>query len=162
MRTILLVPIVVVLVLQTGCGKDLNRPDDLPKLYPVKITVTQEDKPLREATVTLHAKTPVKYGTSSGKTNASGVASLQTYGISGVPVGEYDVTVEKRAVEGAKEVTTEEGLTDFVGGKIYEYVDPKHTKQSSTQFSIEVTEKGAQDTLEVGAPVHNYLGDVAT
>jgi hypothetical protein len=161
MRTIPLLSFIVVLVFQAGCGKDHNRPDDLPKLYPVSITVTQDGKPLEEATVTLYAKTPTKYGTGSAKTNASGVAVIRTYGYNGVPVGQYTVTVEKRGVEGAKEVTMEDGATDFVGGKIFQYVEAQYANESSTPFSIDVTEKGATDTFEVGKPVHVYLGDVA-
>lgn len=161
MRTILLITFVVILAFQAGCSKDPNRPDDLPKLYPVRITVTQEEKPLEGATVTLSSKTPMKYGSCSAETNASGVAVLKTYGFCGVPVGQYAVTVEKRGIEGARESTTEDGLTIQSGGKVFQYVDTQYTNENSSPCSIDVTEKGAKDAFEVGAPVHVFLMDMA-
>jgi len=162
MRAIILFFFIVALSLLMGCGKDLNRPDDLPKLYhPVSVTVTQEGKPLEGATVTLISKTPAKYGTCSATTDASGTATLRTYGYNGVPRGQYAVTVEKRGVEGARESKNEYGETQMVGGKIYQYVDAQYTDEGSTPFSIDVTEKGAKAAFEVGAPVRLYIGDMA-
>jgi len=161
MRRILLFSAAVVLVLQMGCNKDTDRPADLPKLFPVSITVTQEGKPLEKATVTMSAKTPDKYGTCMGETDASGVAVMYTYGFKGAPLGQYVVSIEKRVVEGAKEVKIEpEGIIDHVGGKVYNYVDKKYMGADSPH-GIEVTEKGAQETFEVGAPVHVFLMDVS-
>ena len=162
MRTIFIIfSFIAALSLQMGCGKDINRPDDLPKLYPVSVTVTQEGKPLPGATVTLNSKTPTKYGTCSAETDASGVAVLRTYGYNGAPLGQYTVMVEKRGVEGARETKDEYGTTMMSGGKIYQYVDAKYTNEGSTPFSIDVTEKGAKEAFEVGAPVRLYLGDMA-
>ena len=161
MRIIVLLSFMFVLAFQPGCGKDPNRPDDLPKLYPVSITVTQEGKPLEGATVTLHAKAETKYGTCLASTDASGVAVIRTYGFKGVPLGQYSVTIEKRIVEGAKEIKVEGGTTDYVGGKVYQFVEPDYTKKSSTSLSVDVTETGVNETFEVGSPVHQYLMDVA-
>jgi hypothetical protein len=47
-----------------------GRPVDLPKLYPIRISITQEDKPLEGAIVTLMAKDQSKYGAASGITRA--------------------------------------------------------------------------------------------
>ena len=159
MRIIALLSFMVVLAFQPGCSKDTSRPVDLPKLYPVSITVTQEGKPLEGATVTLHAKAETKYGTCIASTDASGLAVIRTYSYKGAPLGQYSVTIEKRAVEGAKEVVLEGGITDLVGGKVYQFVEPKYTKKSSTSLGVDVTEAGVTETFDVGAPVHQYLMD---
>jgi len=143
-----------------GCGKDHNRPADLPKLYPANITVTQEGNLVEEATVTLISKTPSKYNMSSATTNASGVAILRTYGFNGVPAGVYTVTVSKTSVEGAREVTNEYGESVTTGGKLYQYVDHQYTDEASTPFSITVSEKGIKETFEVGVPVRVFLMDI--
>jgi len=160
MRTILVLAFSVALVLQAGCGKDPNRPADLPTLYPVKITVTQEGQPVTEATVTVTSKTPMKYGSSSTDTDATGVATLRTYGYVGVPAGEYTVTIEKRGVEGARETTNEYGEPEMRGGQIYQYVDAQFASQASSPLSITVTDKGATETFEVGAPGKVFLGNM--
>lgn len=160
MRNALPFLFVFALALQMGCNRDTRRPADMPELFPVSITITAEGKPMEGATVTLIGKTRSKYSSSSAVTDASGVAVLKTYTFEGVPLGQYVVTVEKRGVEGAKEVQID-GITDSVGGKIYQYVDSKYSNEQSSPFSIDVTEQGGQETFEVGKPVHVYLGDVA-
>ncbi|MCL2006226.1 MAG: carboxypeptidase-like regulatory domain-containing protein [Planctomycetaceae bacterium] len=160
MRTFIFFTLSIALLFQAGCGDDPNRPADLPRLYPVKITINQSGSPLEEATVTLHSKTPTKYGTSSASTDSSGVAALRTYGFDGVPLGEYTVTIEKRGIEGGNEVTDEFGGTTLVGGRIFQYVDSQYVRSADSPLSIEVTERGATDTFDVGAPVHIFLGNL--
>ena len=156
MRTIVFLSLSVVLVLLSGC-KDKSRPSDFPDVFSVSITITQEDKPLEGATVTLIAKTPSQYGTASGTTDASGVAKLRTYGHDGVPAGDYAVLVTKQGVENAKESKTLEGLPIMVGGENYQYVDGKFSKESTTTHSISVTNKGAKETFDVGAAVRVFV-----
>ena len=158
MRTLSFFTLAVALLFLSGCGGDKSRPTDLPKLFPVSITITQGDAPLAGATVTLNAKTPSKYGTSSGTTDASGIAKFKTYGYDGVPAGDYTVTVAKVGVEGAKEVVAYEGeAPQMVGGTSYQYVDAKFTK-GDTGLTITVTEKGGKATFDVGAAVKTSLG----
>ena len=158
MRTILFLLFSTTLLFQAGCSKDHNRPADLPPLYPVKITVTQEGQPVEGATVTVNAKTPMKYGSSSTDTDTSGVATLRTYGYAGVPAGEYVVAIERRGIEGAREVMNEYGEPETRGGQIFQYVDAKFASQNSSPLSITVTDKGATETFEVGTPVRVFLG----
>jgi hypothetical protein len=160
MRIILFFVVSIAFLLQAGCGEDASRPKDLPKLYSVNISITQESKPLEGAIVTLSSTTPSTYGMASGTTNASGTATLRTYGYPGVPLGEYKVLVQKVGVEGAKEDKTPEGKPIRVGGKSYQYVDAQYGTESSTAFSISVTEKGVKATFEVGAPVKIFRGNV--
>ena len=167
MRTIpLFFTFAVALSFLTGCGdkEDARRPKDMPKLYAVTITVTQEGKPLEGADVTLIAKTPATYGVSSGETNASGEVKPRTYGFVGVPAGEYLVTVNKAGLEGAQErtETNEDGetFTNIVGGQNFSYVDDKYWRdRSNTPLGIVVTEKGARESFELGAPVRVLLGN---
>ncbi|MDR3109480.1 MAG: carboxypeptidase-like regulatory domain-containing protein [Planctomycetaceae bacterium] len=148
--------LIFVALLVSGCT-DKSRPTDLPKLYTCKIKVTQDGKPLEEATVTLLSKTPSKYGASSATTNATGVAVLRTYGYDGVPLGEYSVTITKTGVEGAKEAETPEGIHYHVGGKVYSYVDSKFSDDTKPPYEIKVTESGVNETFDAGAPVHMFL-----
>jgi len=158
MKTIIHILFIAVLAFQIGCGNDPGRPQDLPKLYPVNITVTQEGNPLEGATVTLKSKEAVKYAVCSGTTNAAGVAVLLTYGYAGAPLGQYAVMIDKTGVEGAKEAINEEGLSYETGGAIYRYVDAQYWLES-TPLSIDVTEKGAKETFDVGKPVRVFVSN---
>ena len=157
MRTFQFLALGTALLLFSGCGGDKGRPKDLPKLHPVSLTITQEDKPLEGAIVTVVSKTPTTYSTASGTTDASGTAKLMTYGFDGVPTGEYAVLVEKRVTEGAKETTTQEGASMMVGGQVFQYVDPKFTKEKDTTLNLSVGNKAVKETYEVGAAVHELL-----
>ena len=156
MRIILFFTVIIALLQQAGCSKDSGQPADMPKLYPVAIEATGDGKPREEIIVTLTAKTPAKYGAASATTDANGVAKIRTYGHAGVPQGEYTVTFSKIAVEGAR-IVMNAGAEDEVGGQLYQYVDDKYVKESSTLYSITVGEKGAKETFEIGSPVHTFM-----
>ena len=159
MRTILFSFLSIALVLHTGCGGgDSGRRADMPKVYPVKITIKQDGTALQDASVTLTAETPSKYG-SSGITDASGVAVIRTYGFAGAPEGTYTITVSKQGVEGATEAKDAEGNTYQTGGKVYEYVDAKYRQADTSDLNMEVTTKGATAEFDVGAPVHVFISD---
>ena len=158
MRTFLFFSFFVTVLLLSGCGGGTNQPADMPKLVPVSITIVQEGAALEGASVTLEAKTPSKYGTASGTTNASGVVKPRTSGFDGVPDGEYTVKVDKLVVEGAKEVALYEGETpSLVGGTRYRVVDAKFSGASSG-LSITVSGKSVNETFDVGAAVRISQG----
>lgn len=142
-----------------GGGDSARRPADMPPIYPVNITITQDGAALQEAHVTLTAKTPAKYGSASGLTDAHGVAIIRTYGFVGVPEGQYTVTVSKQVVEGAREATDAEGNTFQTGGRIFEYVNAQYTRTNASTLEIEVTKKGTTETFDVGAPVHVFVSE---
>ena len=159
MRTFLFLTLNIALLLQAGCGPRDGRPADMPRLYPVQVSIIQDGKPLGEADVTLTAKTPTNYGVSTGFTGASGIAILRTYGYNGVPVGQYTVAVVKHIVEGATLATSEiDGSTYETGGTIYQTVDVQYTDTVESPLIIDVTEKGATESFNVGAPVRVSLG----
>jgi len=160
MRTVLFLSLSLALLFHSGCGGGHSgRPADMPMIYPVKITVTQEGAALQEAGVTLTAKTPAKYGVASGLTDAHGVAVIRTYGFAGVPEGQYTVTVSKQGVEGATEATDIDGNRYQTGGKVYEYVNVRYSKTDTSPLNIEVTTKGATESFDVGAPVHLFISE---
>jgi hypothetical protein len=158
MRTFLFLVLSTPLLFQAGCGGgDSGRPADLPKLYPVSITITQGDQPLEGATVTLVSTPPAVYGT-SGTTNASGTAVLRTYSYDGAPAGDYAVLVKKVGAENQRDVTITEGVPVMAGGQSYNYVDARFSTKDGTTLNITVTEKGAKESFDVGAPVRIFLG----
>ncbi|MGL4941829.1 MAG: hypothetical protein ACRC46_01400 [Thermoguttaceae bacterium] len=91
------------LVVVIGCGEKL--PPDLPKLYPVTVTVTYDNgTPVGGAMVVFY---PVK-GSSVGDwlcsagTDDAGVAPMLTQAkYHGLPAGHFDVTVQKYITKGA-------------------------------------------------------------
>ena len=160
MRTFLLLTISIALVFQAGCAKNSSRPADMPKLRSVRITIIQDGKPLEGADVTLTAKTPMNYGVATGATDASGIAVLRTYGFDGVPDGQYTVTVSKRSVEGATQVTNPiDGSTREAGGSIFQTVDVQYTDTQSSPLGISVSGKAAKESFDVGASVHEFMGN---
>jgi hypothetical protein len=140
-----------------GCQKD-NRPEDLPKLYPCKIAVTQEGTPLEGAGVTLQAiNGSGKYQMSSGRTDSTGIASIYTYGFSGVPLGDYKIIISKISTEGGTQTTDSFGGGGVVGAKDYQLVESKFTKDDTTPVKITITEKSNDITIDVGKAVHQVI-----
>ncbi|MDR1269130.1 MAG: hypothetical protein LBK82_06370 [Planctomycetaceae bacterium] len=82
-----------------GCGQKL--PDGMPKLYPVTITIVQENTPLEGAIVQLIPEdSSLSTWGPMGITNASGVTELQTNGkYKGSPLGQFKVLVTKKEIE---------------------------------------------------------------
>jgi hypothetical protein len=87
-----------------GCSQRPLQPDNLPKLTPCKITITQDHLPLEGANVSLHSVTSeTQQWVSGGRTDANGVAEIRTNGrYNGVPVGKFKVLITKTEVEPSK------------------------------------------------------------
>jgi hypothetical protein len=141
-----------------GCQRGGNRPDDLPKLHPCTITVTQNNIPLEGASVTLQTNdNSGKYNTCSGVTNSLGIAQINTYGFSGVPKGNYKITVSKIIVEGGISKTDEFGGGSIEGGKAIQTVDAIYTESNTTPCEIKITESSNSLTLDVGNQKRNVI-----
>ena len=158
MRTVLILSISLALLLHMCCSRDDGRPADMPKLYPVTISIIQDGVPLDGATVTLISKTPSTYGTASA-TTVAGTARPRTYGFDGVPAGDYTVLVEKRVTEGEREITQEGiGVVGTIGGRVYQLVNTQFTTQATTPLGISVAERrGATETFDVGTAIRVFL-----
>jgi hypothetical protein len=161
----------MLLILGTqGCGS--SKPADLPPLFPCKISVNQEEKPLIDATVRLVPSNGDMRFTVGGKTNTSGTAEIKTDGSwLGVPTGKYKVCISKLVVPDLsdfKEIPTDpkeyEKYTQELQKRSKEtvsVVDPKYHSPKTTPFEIEVTEKGGKETFDVGTTVNKSLDSVA-
>lgn len=134
-----------------GC-KDNSRPADLPEdMTPCKITITQEGQPVEGVTVDLEYSTDVKY-TTSGTTDASGVAVMMTYGYAGAQQGVAKVRVDKLVTEGASE--GDYGEAGTMGEDFY-VVEEQYRSFDTTPLEITVGKKNVEETFEVGPAVHD-------
>jgi len=136
----LTIPFILIVLSLTGCGTGRPRPDDLPKLYPCVLTITQEGNPLSGAYVNLIPMEEVnaKYQASS-VTNDEGKATVVTYGFDGVPAGKYKVCVRK--------VVGEENAE-------YQTVERQYANPNTTPHEIEITQQKMPPlTFEVGKPI---------
>ncbi|MDR2117134.1 MAG: carboxypeptidase-like regulatory domain-containing protein [Planctomycetaceae bacterium] len=141
----------------SGCQKN-DRPADLPKLYPCRITVTQETVPLAGASITLQAVNGSgKYQVSSGRTDSAGIATIYTYGFVGVPLGDYKITISKVSTEGGTRQADSFGGGKVVGTKDYQLVDNKFTENDTTPAKITITEKSNDTSIDVGKAVHQMI-----
>jgi 5-hydroxyisourate hydrolase-like protein (transthyretin family) len=138
-----------------GCSRNSDLPQDLPRLYPCQITVIQDGKPLTDASITLLAKDKsLQYNSASGMTNSNGIVYLRTYGVNGVPTGDYKITVSKRIEEGATEYIDVSGLKQTKEGTWYSLVELKFVFEETTPLEIEITAGKNEKTIDVGKSVH--------
>ena len=138
-KYLLLIACVLASVASLGC-KDKSRPADLPEdMSPCFVTITQEGKPLEGASVSFEYTTPVKY-TTSGVTDANGVAQMSTYGYGGAQIGTAKVVVTKMVTEGLVEATDDEegsmGSDFYVVDAKYGSVTPRISKSPSVAKNV--------------------------
>lgn len=136
-----------------GCSE--LRPEGMPKLHPVTITIIQDGKPLEGASVVLTPVEPanVKWF-SGGETDSRGIVTPRVHGkYKGSPAGRYFVSVSKTETE----PTPPEKLdTDFVANS-YNLIDPKFRESPELQ-EIEVVSSGKNAwTLDVGPTVRQLV-----
>ncbi|MDR1383179.1 MAG: carboxypeptidase-like regulatory domain-containing protein [Planctomycetaceae bacterium] len=138
-----------------GCSRNNSLPPDIPKLYPCRITVTQDGNPLADANVTLLAKDKsIRYNSASGMTDSNGTVLLRTYGVNGVPIGDYKIVVSKRIEEGATEYTDVSGLKQMKEGTWYSLVESKFLQETTTPLEIAVVASKNEKIIDVGNAVH--------
>jgi len=149
---------ILVLLLCIGCS-DAKRPKDLPRLYPVTLTITMDDKPLADAFVMLYTDNmaDAKW-TVGGRTDAEGKAMIVTHGqFHGAPAGKFKVCVTKSE---ESEVAPERVLafeptdgTTMGFARPKQLVDPLFADSKSTPLEIDVSPKGVTNlTLSVHKP----------
>ena len=146
--------LIVSLVLLAGCGQKM--PDGMPKLYHVTIIVTQENKPLADALVSLRSVDTAATGTWTigGRTDTNGSVELFTEGFRGAPLGKFKVVLIKQVTEGMEALETALNSRGDVaaaqkGVKIWSMVKEEYNNQSQTPLEVEIT-AGAK-TLELDA-----------
>ena len=124
--------IILFLLVYSGCSND-NRPKEMPRLFPVVLTITLDDQPLANAVVTFYTENESDAKWTVGSyTDANGKAIIVTHGqFHGAPAGKFKVCVVKKEAEG-------EGASL----KVTNFVDTVFADPKSTPLSIEVTSKG--------------------
>ncbi|MDR1289642.1 MAG: Ig-like domain-containing protein, partial [Planctomycetaceae bacterium] len=149
--------------LLSGCSR--SRPDDLPKLVPVTLTITQEGKPLSGATVNLSAIEQNSVYTAAGTTDANGVCLLYTHGqYKGSPLGKFKVRVSRTEIipkpsprpksAAEYEAAMKKSRTD--PPKTYQFVEEIYTNANTTPLEIEITGT-MQKTFDVGKAVKKVV-----
>jgi len=144
-----------------GCSGE-NRPHDLPRLYPLTLTIMVDDLPLDDAQVLLITDNPADAKwTVGGRTDAEGKAVIVTHGqFRGAPAGKFKVCVAKDDVAQPKNIAASEAPPMYdvnaspVSTPVIHHVDPIFKDPTSTPLEIEVvsTKKTTNLTLTVRKP----------
>jgi len=161
--SILFTPLLLSISFLIGCGGP-SRPADLPRLYPVSLTVIQEGEPLAGATVQLFPEDPaLAQWSPMGITDASGTVALKTNAIyNGAPLGSYKITVSKIELE--PHPNPEWGLDDNHPNymrylqiernlKLYSYVESLYGSIENTPLRVEVMPRQKNYTVDAGEKI---------
>lgn len=136
-----------------GCNRR-NLPKDLPKLYSVKVTVMQEDKPLEGAQVSFVPTDPTVRWTAGGKTDSTGTTIPVTHGqYPGIAADEYKVVITKKWSDSSK---VEKMSGDTPINPSFHLVDPKYASADTTPLTVRV-EKKDNMTFDVGEAVQVHI-----
>lgn len=89
--------LVVVATCALGCKRLPDRPEDLPKLYPIEIVATFGGEPIEGVTVGMTSTDPaLKKWRSGGQTDAEGRVVVRTgMYFEGAPEGEFKLSFQK-------------------------------------------------------------------
>ena len=141
----------VVFTLVSGCHRGPKKPEGLPPLFPLTITLTQDGAPLGSAMVLLVPESGSPRWGSGGFSDAQGKAVIKTHGdFPGAPAGKYKVTVMKQESD-----TNFEGQKPAMEGEVVGYylVDPLYESEQTTTLLVEVGSGTKEATFDVGKPV---------
>lgn len=141
-------------LLLVSCRNDV-KPDGLPKLYSCRIGITQDSRPVEGILVSLRDSEQMGKWSISGRTDASGMATIRTHGnFKGVPSGRYKVVLTKNEMEYGPEASP-------VGGpawtKVYSLIEKKYTDLETTPLEISVENKSVTFSFEAGPPVRREI-----
>ena len=165
-RSFVLSSMLLALVFTVGCGGQ-KLPPDMPKLFPVKMTITQEGQPLADAMIMLSmvdGKWPAQ-----GRTDANGVITkfYTNSQYEGVAAGKFKVCVRKVERERDK-IEIPPAPTDpkeqsewrqkYYGRatpppKEYDLVEAVYADPKTTTLEIEVDADNKEFTLDAGKAV---------
>jgi hypothetical protein len=146
--------LIIVALFCAGCHVQ-NKPSDLPTLYHVTITITQDGLPLGGADIVLIPDASNEKWAPGGVTDSSGVAHIQTHGkYSGAPVGKYKICVSKTETE--KILNRNESDHSFPP-KVYRLIEEQYTDSVKTPLEIEIVQGKNTKTFDVGKAVKVLL-----
>jgi len=151
----------------SGCSGP-QKPADLPTLYPCKITVIQDGKPLQDAMVYVRPQDGNLRFVFGGKTDAKGVAVVKADGQwEGVPEGEFLVSISKIVTPSDLETPNEttplnerRRMQEQATKETKETVDPKYSDLVKTQLRLKVDKKAVQEQYDVGAAVDLSMAEL--
>ena len=139
-----------------GCQRGEPRPEGMPELFPVSVTIVQDGTPLADASVRLIPDEGTSPWSSGGSTGANGVAVLRTHGrYQGVPAGSYRMTVSKieMPTPPSAELTPLDA-SPTSNEPTYNLVAPEYGYPNQTPLRLEVTaERNTYDPFDVGPAV---------
>ena len=144
----------VCIVLTAGCQSD-DRPANMPKLYPVSITVKQAGTPVVEASLRLVPENASMPWSCGGSTDKNGVAEIRTLGqYPGAPAGKYKVTVSKIDMSD----TSASDLTNLdrpaaKSGDSFDLIPPEYGSPTQTTLLLEVGESSNKQEFDLGPAV---------
>lgn len=153
MRPLLTFVLLVFLLLgPLGCSRGPQKPEGLPDLHPVTLTVIQDGKPLDGAIVSLRPLDSSNHWGSNGLTDANGKAIIKTHGdFAGAPVGKYKVAVIKTEVETSGKTSVS-----------YNIINPVYTTYDTTTLEIEVGTGSNETSLDLGEAVRIKSGETVS
>ena len=156
------------LALAAGCQRAIEKPANLPQLFPLTVTVLQEGTPVPGAFVRLLPDDPAMPWSCGATTDAGGEAVIKTIGqYPGAPAGRYKVLISKLETP----PTTGTDLSNLsvsrkpaapapappAGTQSVNRIDPKFALPSATPLAIQVAEGQAEASFDVGAPVREAI-----
>ena len=130
-------------LLSAGCGGGGRaKPKDMPPLYPVTLTFTQEGVPVDEASIVLNSSG--KWAV-AGMTDEKGEVNLVTNGFyDGAPEGSYKIAVTKIVYE-KNSAGTIVKQTDVIPDQF--------KREATTPLEIEIGKKDNNKTFDLGKAV---------
>ncbi|MDR1491455.1 MAG: hypothetical protein LBT05_01845 [Planctomycetaceae bacterium] len=156
MRYSLKILVVVTLATLIGCSRN-KLPPDLPKLFPCKIIIQQESKPLAEANVFLAPENGSKWN-AVGATDAQGLTTPWTQGLyAGVAEGKYKVVISKQELVNPAEIASSASEQKEGETKVYNLVEEIYGETNKTPLSIEVSSSQKEFTLDAGKPIRQFV-----
>ncbi|MDR1959279.1 MAG: hypothetical protein LBQ54_09615 [Planctomycetaceae bacterium] len=152
MKQYLFPPSLLLLLLIPFCGCTREVPDGMPATVPCFITVTQDGKPLAEASITLIPEDGGQWN-GGGKTDAGGTARMYTQAkYEGIPAAKYKVIVAKTEfVAGVPESSDHriKGTPDIY----YELVEAKYANAETTPLTLDVVKGTKNYQIDIGQSV---------
>ena len=145
-----------------------KQPDDLPKLYPCKISVIQDGQPLEGATVLLRPLDGNLRFSMGGKTDQKGIAVIKLDGQwTGAPEGEFHVSISKivtpegLALPGPTTSPRERRKLQEESAKMTkETVDPMYSNLIKTTLRLKVDKKATDESFDVGKAVDLSMAEL--
>ena len=150
-------------LLLTGCTE--KRPEGLPKLYPLTITLTQQGKPLPGAAITLFPEGANIKWACGGTTDEQGNASVRTHGIyNGAPEGTLKMAVFCNFSDAADQLKTlnpesPEYAQLLKAHPWYNVVPKSYREQETTPLQIVVKPETNSVTIDIPEKVHEKIID---